>query len=97
LKGSHHIGIAIDTTNGLILLNIKNVQQLSIIQIVNELHRLEELAKNEQLSNEDLAGGTFSLSNIGTVRIGFLKVLLINSFGDRLVEHILYLFFIYLK
>ncbi len=75
----------------------KNVQQLSIIQIVNELHRLEELAKNEQLSNEDLAGGTFSLSNIGTVRIGFLKVLLINSFGDRLVEHILYLFFIYLK
>ncbi len=89
MKGSHHIGIAIDTTNGLILLNIKNVQQLSIIQIVNELHRLEELAKNEQLSNEDLTGGTFSLLNMGgtyTIPLLRLPQVVIGALGKMIVR-----------
>eukprot|EP01101_Sappina_pedata_P005106 TRINITY_DN227_c0_g1_i3.p1 TRINITY_DN227_c0_g1~~TRINITY_DN227_c0_g1_i3.p1 ORF type:complete len:488 (+),score=223.41 TRINITY_DN227_c0_g1_i3:137-1600(+) len=65
--GSHNIGVAIDSPNGLIVPNIKNVQNLSIFEIAQELTRLQELAKNGRLSTPDLTQGTFTLSNIGTI------------------------------
>jgi 2-oxoisovalerate dehydrogenase E2 component (dihydrolipoyl transacylase) len=60
-----------DTKDGLVLPNIKHVQQLSIVQIDNELNRLRELSQNGILTTEDLTEGTFSLSNIGLVRFQF--------------------------
>lgn len=68
-KGAHNIGVAMDTPNGLLVPNIKNVQDLSIIEIAKELNRLQELGRKGQLSTKDLTGGTFTLSNIGSVRI----------------------------
>ncbi|CAF2465282.1 unnamed protein product [Rotaria sp. Silwood2] len=66
-KGSHNIGIVMITKDSLFVPNIKNVQQLSITQITNELNRLQQLAQNGKLSTEDLTSGTFSLSNIGAI------------------------------
>lgn len=58
-----------DTKDGLLVPNVKNVQQLSIMQVANELNRLQQLGKAGKLSTDDLTGGTFSLSNIGAVNI----------------------------
>ena len=66
-KSQHNIGIAIDTVHGLIVANIKSVNQRSITDIAAEMVRLQDLARNNQLSNEDLSGATFTLSNIGSI------------------------------
>ena len=63
----HNIGIAMDTGNGLVVPNIKNVQKLTILEIARELNRLQDLGKNGSLRRDDLVDGTFSLSNIGAV------------------------------
>ncbi|CAL1280447.1 unnamed protein product [Larinioides sclopetarius] len=66
-KSSHNIGIAMDTPQGLLVPNIKNVQNLSILQVASELNRLHDLGRKGSLNANDLSGGTFSLSNIGAI------------------------------
>lgn len=56
-----------DTKDGLLVPNIKNVQALSIFEIAAELNRLQVLGDAGKLGTDDLTGGTFSLSNIGSV------------------------------
>ncbi|KAK7387920.1 hypothetical protein VNO78_22718 [Psophocarpus tetragonolobus] len=67
LKGSHNVGIAMATTHGLVVPNIKNVQSLSIMEITKELARLQQLASNNKLTSDDISGGTITLSNIGAI------------------------------
>eukprot|EP00127_Corallochytrium_limacisporum_P006942 Clim_evm28s238 gene=Clim_evmTU28s238 len=66
-KGSHNIGVAMDTPMGLIVPNIKHVEQRSVFEIAGELNRLQALGKDGKLGADDLKGGTFTLSNIGAV------------------------------
>ncbi|XP_056379324.1 lipoamide acyltransferase component of branched-chain alpha-keto acid dehydrogenase complex, mitochondrial isoform X3 [Hyla sarda] len=66
-KASHNIGIAMDTLQGLIVPNVKNVQVRSIFEIAAELNRLQSLGASGQLGAADLTGGTFTLSNIGSI------------------------------
>lgn len=66
-KASHNIGVAMDTANGLLVPNIKDVQVKSVVEIAKELDRLMQLGQAGQLGMVDLTGGTFSLSNIGAV------------------------------
>ncbi|ELV10510.1 Lipoamide acyltransferase component of branched-chain alpha-keto acid dehydrogenase complex, mitochondrial [Tupaia chinensis] len=73
LKASHNIGIAMDTEQGLIVPNVKNVQVCSIFEIAMELNRLQKLGSAGQLSTTDLTGGTFTLSNIGSIGGSYAK------------------------
>ena len=61
------IGIAMDTPNGLMVPNIKNVQDKSILEIHNEMQTLLEKAKLNKLNMSDISGTTFTVSNIGTI------------------------------
>ena len=67
IKASHNIGVAIDTNDGLVVPHIKNVETKSIFDIANDLIRLQKLANTSKLAPSDLMGGTFTLSNIGSV------------------------------
>lgn len=56
-----------DSPDGLIVPNIKNVQNLSVLDIAEEMHRLISLGENGKLGMDDLSDGTFTISNIGSV------------------------------
>eukprot|EP01017_Pseudomicrothorax_dubius_P005214 TRINITY_DN11261_c0_g1_i5.p1 TRINITY_DN11261_c0_g1~~TRINITY_DN11261_c0_g1_i5.p1 ORF type:complete len:267 (+),score=77.27 TRINITY_DN11261_c0_g1_i5:100-801(+) len=64
---SHNITIAVDSPNGLVVPNIKNVQNLSIAEIQAELDRLKKAAEVGRISLKDLTGGTICISNIGSL------------------------------
>ncbi|KAE9355595.1 Lipoamide acyltransferase component of branched-chain alpha-keto acid dehydrogenase complex [Phytophthora fragariae] len=67
LVAAHNISVAMDTPTGLIVPNVKNVQAKSIVAIAEDLNRLQQLAVAGKLAPADLTGGTFSISNIGSI------------------------------
>ena len=66
-KASHNFGVAIDTPSGLLVPVIRNVQDLSIVEIAAQLKQLAEKAKNNKLVPSDFSGSTFTVSNIGNI------------------------------
>lgn len=69
-----------DTKRGLAVPVIKNVQDLDIISIANELTRLMTSGKDGIFPTEDLSGGTFTISNIGVVSAIFSMCLFHHIF-----------------
>lgn len=65
--GDHNFGIAMDTPKGLIVPVVKQVQNMSVVEIARELVYLQDCASRGTLTTEQMSGGTFSLSNIGTI------------------------------
>lgn len=66
-RKDHHIGVAMDTSRGLLVPVIKNCEELSIQEISDELNRLQGLGKENRLGENDLTGATFTVSNIGSI------------------------------
>jgi pyruvate dehydrogenase E2 component (dihydrolipoamide acetyltransferase) len=62
-----NIGIAVDTDRGLVVPVIRNADRKTISQIAAELDRMATMARNGELSIDDMRGGTFSISNLGAV------------------------------
>ena len=48
--------------------NVKNVQDLTVLDVAQEMTRLMDLGYRGKLGADDLVGGTFTISNIGSVR-----------------------------
>ncbi|XP_060839775.1 lipoamide acyltransferase component of branched-chain alpha-keto acid dehydrogenase complex, mitochondrial [Rhopalosiphum padi] len=67
LNRSHNIGVAIDTPLGLAVPNVKDVQTLSVVDVARRLADLRDKAAKGKLSPADVTGGTFTLSNMGTI------------------------------
>jgi len=64
---SHNIGMAVDGKTGLLVPNIKNVQQLGLLDVAREVNRLSTAARNGVIDPADLSGGTVTISNIGAI------------------------------
>ncbi|MDX1635624.1 MAG: dihydrolipoyllysine-residue acetyltransferase [Marinobacter sp.] len=62
-----NIGMAVDSKAGLIVPNIKGVERLTLLGIADEVARLTEAARSGRVSQEDLKGGTITISNIGAL------------------------------
>ncbi len=64
---SVNVGMAVDSRAGLLVPNVKGVEGLSLLEVAAEIQRLTEAARAGKVSQEDLKGGTISISNIGAL------------------------------
>lgn len=62
-----HLGIAVDTPDGLVVPVIRHAERLNARGLTEEIARLAKAARDGSLSSADLEGGTFTISNPGSV------------------------------
>ena len=67
LHRRHHIAVAVDTPNGLMIPVVHDAGQLTVLEIAAEIARLATGAADRTLGADDMSGGTFTVSNIGAV------------------------------
>ncbi|HZT22571.1 MAG TPA: 2-oxo acid dehydrogenase subunit E2 [Verrucomicrobiae bacterium] len=65
-----HIGIAVDTEQGLIVPVLRDVDKKSIFELARELEQLAIRARERKISADELKGGTFTISNQGAIGSG---------------------------
>jgi pyruvate dehydrogenase E2 component (dihydrolipoyllysine-residue acetyltransferase) len=70
-KKYYHIGIAVDTEQGLLVPVIRDVDKKSLLQLSKELAEVAEKARKRKIAADDLKGGTFTISNQGSIGGGF--------------------------
>ena len=66
-KKYYHIGVAVDTPQGLLVPVIRDVDQKNITDLAIELNQAAEKARDRKLSLEEMQGGTFTISNLGGI------------------------------
>ncbi len=67
MKKGIHVGIAVALSNdNLIVPVIRNTNELNLLGITKKVSELVDKARNNKLSPDDLSGGTYTLSNIGS-------------------------------
>ena len=64
-KNYYNIGVAVGTEKGLVVPVLGNADELSFAEIEKEIVTLGNRAKNNQLSIDELQGGTFTITNGG--------------------------------
>jgi pyruvate dehydrogenase E2 component (dihydrolipoamide acetyltransferase) len=62
-----HIGVAVDTPDGLMVAVVKDVDQKGVIQLARELGELSEKARAGKLSPAEMQGATFTISSLGGI------------------------------
>ncbi|MBI5797433.1 2-oxo acid dehydrogenase subunit E2 [Candidatus Woesearchaeota archaeon] len=67
LKKYYNIGIAVATSDGLIVPVIKGADKKSLIDIAKDIESLSEKAKQRTIDLMDLKGSTFTITNIGSL------------------------------
>ncbi len=66
-KNYYHLGVAVDTEQGLIVPVLKDADKKDLVQISKELEELAEKTRSRKVSLDDLKGGTFTVSNLGGI------------------------------
>ena len=67
LKRYFHIGVAVDTANGLVVPVIRDAETRGLFDLAARLEELSERARSRKLRPQDLQGGSFSISSLGGI------------------------------
>ncbi|HMN35189.1 MAG TPA: dihydrolipoyllysine-residue acetyltransferase [Chiayiivirga sp.] len=67
LKKYFHIGIAVDTPNGLVVPVLRDCDQKGFLQLAAELGAISKKARDGKLGPADMSGGCFSISSLGGI------------------------------
>lgn len=67
VKEYYHLGVAVDTEQGLIVPVLKDVDKKNLLEISKDLSHLAEKTRQRKVGAEDLKGGTFTISNLGGI------------------------------
>jgi len=67
LKHYYHVGVATATDDGLIVPVVRDVDRKSLVDLSIELKELVERTRRRKLKLEEMQGGTFTITNVGTM------------------------------
>lgn len=67
LKKYFHIGIAVDTPDGLMVPVLRDCDQKGLLQLARELGEISKKARDKKLGPADMSGGCFSISSLGGI------------------------------
>ncbi|BBE52019.1 Dihydrolipoyllysine-residue acetyltransferase component of pyruvate dehydrogenase complex [Ferriphaselus amnicola] len=67
LKKYFHIGVAVDTPDGLMVPVIRDVDQKGLVQLAKELGEISQRARDKKLTAAEMQGGCFSISSLGGI------------------------------
>jgi len=67
LKKYFHIGIAVDTPDGLVVPVIRDADRKGLLELARELGEISAKARDKKLTSADMQGGCFSISSLGGI------------------------------
>lgn len=67
MKNYFHIGVAVDTPNGLVVPVIRNVDSKGLFDLAKELGEVSVKARDGKLTAQDMQGSSFTISSLGGV------------------------------
>ncbi len=70
LKHYYNLGIAVDTERGLLVPVIKDVDRKDILKLALELGDISNRARTNKIGLDELQGGTFTITNLGSLGVG---------------------------
>ncbi|MBT3721239.1 2-oxo acid dehydrogenase subunit E2 [archaeon] len=76
IKNYFNIGIAVATTDGLIVPNIKDADKKSLYDLAKQIVDLAKKAQNRTLKLEEMKDGTFTITNLGSIGVKYFTPML---------------------
>lgn len=67
LKKYFHIGVAVDTPNGLVVPVIRDIDQKSVYDLARDLGEMSVKARDGKLKSQDMQGGSMTISSLGGI------------------------------
>lgn len=67
VKKTYHIGIAVDTPQGLVVPVVRDADKKTLLEVAREIQELAQRAREGKLSVDEVRGSSFTITNIGSI------------------------------